>query len=104
LCAQLAGLEKIESAMHARFETGFQRQRQEREHLIAGGDEFFRKVVALARELLNQLWNGLPEVKHPLDKDVPEWSEPPQFTKLPDPSGLIDGAAPVQPTASAVTA
>jgi tetratricopeptide (TPR) repeat protein len=99
-----ADLEKIESAMHARFETGFQRQRQEREHLIAGGDEFFRKVVALARELLNQLWNGLPEVKHPLDKDVPEWSEPPQFTKLPDPSGLIDGAAPVQPTASAVTA
>jgi len=99
-----ADLEKIESAMHARFESGFQRQRQEREHLIAGGDEFFRKVVALARELLNPLWNGLPEVKHPLDKDVPEWSQPPQFTKLPDPSGLIDGAAPVQPAASAVTA
>ncbi|WP_211463045.1 hypothetical protein [Collimonas silvisoli] len=94
-------LEKIETAMHVRFENSFQRQRQERERLIAGGDEFFRKVVALARELLNPLWNGLPEVKHPLDKDVPEWSAPPQFTKLPDPSGLLDAAAPAPPTPAA---
>lgn len=96
-----ADLEKIETAMHARFESSFQRQRQEREHLIAGGDEFFRKVVALARELLNPLWNGLPEVKHPLDKDVPEWSEPPQFTKLPDPAGVIETAAAAHSNAAA---
>ncbi|AIY42717.1 hypothetical protein LT85_3559 [Collimonas arenae] len=97
---QASDLEKIENAMHASFESSFQRQRQEREHLIAGGDEFFRKVVALARELLNPLWNGLPEVKHPLDKDVPEWSEPPQFTKLPDSSGVIDGETAVNTSAN----
>ncbi|MEO6919030.1 MAG: hypothetical protein ABI171_08475 [Collimonas sp.] len=99
---QAGDLEKIENAMHQHFESGFQRQRQEREHLIAGGDEYFRKVVALARELLNPLWNGLPEVKHPLDKDVPQWSEPPQFTKLPDSSGVIDGPSAAQPNAYAV--
>ncbi|WP_211445066.1 hypothetical protein [Collimonas humicola] len=96
---QASDLEKIESAMHIRFESSFQRQRQEREQLIAGGDEYFRKVVALARELLNPLWNGLPEVKHPLDKDVPQWSEPPQFTKLPDSSGVIDGPVAANPNA-----
>ncbi|MGB7193531.1 MAG: hypothetical protein WBD81_08740 [Collimonas pratensis] len=98
---QSSDLEKIENAMHARFESSFQRQRQEREQLIAGGDEYFRKVVALARELLNPLWNGLPEVKHPLDKDVPQWSEPPQFTKLPDSSGVIDGPLAAHPNAHA---
>ena len=98
---QSSDLEKIENAMHARFESSFQRQRQEREQLIAGGDEYFRKVVALARELLNPLWNGLPEVKHPLDKDVPQWSEPPQFTKLPDSSGVIDGPLAAHPNAPA---
>ncbi|PFH08283.1 hypothetical protein BCF11_0636 [Collimonas sp. PA-H2] len=98
---QASDLEKIENAMHIRFESSFQRQRQEREQLIAGGDEYFRKVVALARELLNPLWNGLPEVKHPLDKDVPQWSEPPQFTKLPDSSGVIDGPLAANPNAHA---
>jgi tetratricopeptide (TPR) repeat protein len=98
---QASDLGKIENAMHAHFESSFQRQRQEREHLIAGGDEYFRKVVALAREMLNPLWNGLPEVKHPLDKDVPQWSEPPQFTKLPDSSGVIDGPPAANPNAHA---
>ncbi|MFC5474357.1 tetratricopeptide repeat protein [Paraherbaspirillum soli] len=92
-----ADLQRIEDSMHERFEASFQRQRQERERLIAGGDEFFRKVVALGRDMLDPLWNGLPTVKHPLDKEVQEWSEPPQFTPLPDPTDLLEKPEPAPP-------
>lgn len=88
-----AALEKIESAMFGRFETSFAKVCHERERLIAGGDEFFRKVVAVGRDFLHATWNGLPDVKHPLDKDVPEWSAPPKFAELPDPSDLLEGDA-----------
>jgi tetratricopeptide (TPR) repeat protein len=77
-------LEQVENAMFASFEASFQRQRQARENLINGGDEFFRRVVAVGRDLLGPQWNGLPTVKHPMDKDVAEWSEPPQFTPMPE--------------------
>lgn len=88
-----AELDRIDAAMTARFETAFRKACDERERLIAGGDEFFRKVVAIARDFLHARWNGLPDIKHPLDKDVPEWSAPPEFAQLPDPSDLLDPQA-----------
>ena len=54
---------------------------------------FFRKVVALGRDYLHPAWNGVPEVEHPLDKELPEWSQPPQFAQLPEPGDLLDAAA-----------
>lgn len=86
-------LARIEEAMCARFERSFLQVRDERERLIAGGDEFFRKVVAVGRDFLHPAWNGLPEVKHPLDKEQAEWEAPPQFAQLPDPSDLLAGPA-----------
>lgn len=77
-------LEAIDADLVARCEAAFSRLVKEREQLIGGGDVFFRKTVAVARELLHAGWNGLPDVRHPLDKDMPEWKEPPGFLALPD--------------------
>lgn len=95
-------LEKIEAGMTVHFERTFSKVCDERERLIAGGDEFFRKVVAVGRNFLHATWNGLPDVKHPLDKDVPEWSTPPQFAQLPDPADLME--SPVKPIFAPATA
>ncbi|MDR1075907.1 MAG: hypothetical protein LBL59_06310 [Xanthomonadaceae bacterium] len=81
-------LEKIDADLLADCEAAFERLCREREHLIAASDGFFRKVVAVARELLHPQWNGLPEVRHPLDKTVEEWSSPPAFAVAPDASAL----------------
>ncbi|MFC3552436.1 hypothetical protein ACFOLC_15635 [Lysobacter cavernae] len=79
----------LEAEMGATFERSFRKVCDERERLVAGGDEFFRKVVAIGRDFLHPAWNGLPDVKHPLDKEQPEWDAPPQFAQLPDPSDLL---------------
>lgn len=78
-----AELEQVDARMLARWEASYTRLIDEREKLIGGGDIFFRKVVSVARELLHPGWNGLPEVRHPLDKALPEWSDPPAFLALP---------------------
>lgn len=89
-----AVLERIETELLARYEQAFRTLCDERERLIGGGDVFFRKVVAIGRDYLHPAWNGVPEVKHPLDKELPEWSQPPQFAQLPEPGDLLDGPAP----------
>lgn len=85
-----AALDKIETDLLTRYELAFRKLCDQRERLIAGGDVFFRKVVALGRDYLHPAWNGVPEVKHPLDKELPEWSQPPQFAQLPEPGDLLD--------------
>lgn len=87
-----AALEEIEQERVEALEKAFSALCRTRERLIEGGDEFFRKVVAVGREYLDPAWNGLPEVRHPLDKEIPEWSEPPAFALLPDPADLAAGA------------
>ncbi|MDO1528076.1 hypothetical protein QMK61_04445 [Fulvimonas sp. R45] len=73
----------LDAELMRHCESAFTRLVKEREQLIAGGDTFFRKVVSVGRELLHPGWNGLPDVRHPQDKPVAEWSEPPGYLPLP---------------------
>jgi len=88
-------LAQIDTEMLQQCEAAFSRLCKEREELIATGDEFFKKVVAVARDLLHPQWNGLPEVKHPLDKELPEWTSPPDFAVAPDAMALTEDTATV---------
>lgn len=88
-------LTKLDLLLEAKLESVFAKLCEEREALIARGDVFFRKLVAVGRDFLHRGWNGLPDVKHPLDKDMAEWSSPPPFGVLPDASDLIDPSRPV---------
>lgn len=76
-------LERIDAAMLDRCETAFAYCGETRETLIGGGDVFFRKLIAVGRDMLHPAWNGLPDVKHPTDKGLSEWKQPPSFTPLP---------------------
>jgi hypothetical protein len=87
-----ADVDRIETQMHASFEHAFQSLREQREKLIARGDEYFRKVVAVGRDLLHPQWAGLPEVKHPLDKEQAMWTQMPQSAALPPPGDLDETA------------
>lgn len=87
-------VDRIEAEMHASFERSFQNLREQREQVIGRGDEFFRKVVAIGRELLHPQWSGLPEVKHPLDKEPAAWAKMPQSAALPEPGEIIDITVP----------
>lgn len=89
-------LTKLDLLLEAKLEAVFAKLCEEREALIARGDVFFRKLVAVGRDFLHPGWNGLPEVKHPLDKDMAEWSSPPPFGVLPDASELTDPSAPAR--------
>lgn len=82
----------IEERMVLGYETAFQAQLREREKLVQGGNEVFRTVVALGRQWLDPTWSGLPHVRHPLDQEVAEWREPPEFAVLPDPQPFVDAA------------
>ncbi|WMJ69050.1 hypothetical protein [Stenotrophomonas sp. 24(2023)] len=86
-----AALDAIDAQLDAALEQGFHRAQQARERLVQGGDEFFRRIVAVGRDFLDAGWNGLPAIEHPLDHDVPIWSEPPSMQPLPDPAGLLQG-------------
>jgi len=86
-------LAKLDLLLEAKLEAVFAKLCEEREKLIAHGDVFFRKVVAVGRDFLHPGWNGLPDVKHPLDKDMAEWSSPPPFGVLPDATDLLDPSA-----------
>jgi hypothetical protein len=94
-----AAVDRIEAQMHVEFETAFSSLREQRERVIAKGDEFFRKVVAAGRELLQPQWAGLPEVKHPLDKDQASWTKVPECADLPAPGDLTEKPAPAEPPA-----
>lgn len=83
-----AQVDRIEADMNAAFETAFDGLRTQRERVIAAGDEFFRKVVGLGRELLHPQWAGLPEVKHPLDADTAAWTRLPAMAELPPAGGF----------------
>lgn len=97
-------LTRLDLLLEAKLEAAFAKLCEERESLIGRGDVFFRKVVAVGRDFLHPGWNGLPEVKHPLDKDMAEWSSPPPFGVLPDASDLTDPAAAQAPASPAVPA
>ena len=86
-------LDAIEVQLDAALEQGFHRAQQERERLIQAGDEFFRKIVAVGRDFLDPGWNGIPALEHPLDHEIPVWSEPPAMQPLPDPSALLQPPA-----------
>lgn len=90
-------LTQLDRLLEAKLESVFAKFCEEREALIARGDVFFRKVVAVGRDFLHPGWNGLPDVKHPLDKDLVEWSSPPPFGVLPDASDLTDPEATREP-------
>lgn len=96
-------LQRIEAEMVASFEAAFARAAEVRERVIAGGDEYFRKVVALGREFLHAQWNGLPDIRHPLDSEPEQWSKPPQFVRLPDPADLLQPEAGRAPAVEACT-
>ncbi|WP_434212142.1 hypothetical protein [[Pseudomonas] boreopolis] len=91
-----AQLDRIENELQAALEQAFHRAGREREQLIQGGDEFFRKVVAVGREFLDPAWNGLPAIQHPLDHEVAAWSEPPAMQPLPDPAPLLQASGQTQ--------
>ncbi len=78
-----SAVDRIEAQMHASFETAFRTLREKRERVVAGGDAFFRKVVAVGRDLLHPHWAGVPEVKHPLDKEQAAWDPLPAEAELP---------------------
>ncbi len=82
-------LDVIDGQLDVALEQGFHQAQRERERLIQAGDEFFRKIVAVARDFLDPAWNGLPAIEHPLDHDIPSWSEPPAMLPLPDASALL---------------
>jgi hypothetical protein len=46
--------------------------------------------VAIGRDLLQPQWAGLPEVKHPLDKEQAVWARMPKSAELPPPGDLAD--------------
>lgn len=97
-------LDRIESELHAGLEQAFHRVAQERERLIQGGDAFFQKVVAVARDFLDPAWNGLPEIHHPLDHEVAAWTQPPAMLPLPDASDLTQVPAAPAPAQVATAA
>lgn len=98
-----AELDRIDAQLDGALEQSFHRAQQERERVIQGGDEFFRKIVAVGRDFLDPGWNGLPAIEHPLDHDIPVWSEPPAMQPLPDPAALLQPAPAIPATAATTT-
>ncbi|WP_044749952.1 hypothetical protein [Xanthomonas oryzae] len=47
-----------------------------------------KSLVAVGREFLHPTWNGLPDIRHPLDNEIPAWTQPPAIQPLPDPAAL----------------
>jgi hypothetical protein len=98
-----AELDRIDAQLDGALEQSFHRAQQERERVIQGGDEFFRKIVAVGRDFLDPGWNGLPAIEHPLDHDIPVWSEPPAMQPLPDPAALLQPAPAIPATPATTT-
>jgi tetratricopeptide (TPR) repeat protein len=93
---------RIEADMHTRYEKAFARAGKNREYTIAGGDRYFQRLVATGRRLLHPTWNGVPDIRHPLDKEIGQWSDPPALTDLPDPGDLrVAGTVPPAPAVPA---
>ncbi|WP_058833649.1 hypothetical protein [Luteimonas abyssi] len=100
-------IRRIEARMEDRFGQAFDASRQERERLIAGGNEMFRKIVSVGRDYLHDGWNGLPDIKHPLDAEPATWEALPEYAQLPDAASLEDdgaGTAAAEPIAMEKTA
>ncbi|EPD3810974.1 hypothetical protein ACU9D5_003931 [Cronobacter dublinensis] len=77
--ATAAAVKQVDRRLQLRLEAAFLALRQQREALIAQGDESFRQTVRLARDLLNPHWNGLPDVAHPFDAPPGEWHSLPAW-------------------------
>jgi len=85
-------IEAIEERLLQAYERAFQSWLTDREQLVAGGSNLFQSAVALGRQWFHPTWSGLPDVRHPLDKEQHEWSNAPEFALLPDPQGLLETA------------
>jgi tetratricopeptide (TPR) repeat protein len=83
-------IKTIEERLLRAYEQAFQSLLAAREQLITQGSQVFQTVVALGRQWLHPTWAGLPDVRHPLDLDIPEWSNPPEFAVLPDPQPMLE--------------
>jgi hypothetical protein len=88
---------RIEADMYNRYEKAFARAGKNRERIIAGGDAYFQRLVATGRKLLHPTWNGVPDIQHPLNKDISQWVDPPVLADLPEPGDLRDVVVPVPP-------
>lgn len=70
---------QIEQHMENQMEQAFLDCCRQREALIRQASIPFQKVIFAGRELLNPRWSGVPDIAHPLDKNVAQWSEPLSF-------------------------
>jgi hypothetical protein len=89
---QSRAIQAIEERLVQAYEQAFQGLLTARERLVTGGNEAFQTVVALGRRWLHPSWAGLPHIRHPLDLDIQEWRNPPQFAVLPDPQPMLEAA------------
>lgn len=72
-------VKQTENRLQLQLEAAFTLIREEREKLIRHGDDSFRRVVRLAREMLHPHWNGLPAIAHPFDAPAGEWQSLPAW-------------------------
>lgn len=72
-------VKRTDRLLQLQLEAAFVLIREEREKLIRGGDESFRRVIRLARQTLHPHWNGLPEIAHPFDAPPGEWQSLPAW-------------------------
>jgi len=72
-------VKQTENRLQLQLEAAFTLIREEREKLIHHGDDSFRRVIRLAREMLHPHWNGLPAIAHPFDAPPGEWQSLPAW-------------------------
>lgn len=72
-------VKQTENRLQLQLEAAFTLIREEREKLIRHGDDSFRRVIRLAREMLHPHWNGLPAIAHPFDAPPGEWQSLPAW-------------------------
>lgn len=75
----IAQVKQTEKHLQLQLEAAFTVIREEREKLIRHGDDSFRRVIRLAREMLHPHWNGLPAIAHPFDAPPGEWQDLPAW-------------------------
>lgn len=75
----VAQVKQTENRLQLQLEAAFTLIREEREKIIRHGDDSFRRVIRLAREMLHPHWNGLPAIAHPFDAPPGEWQSLPAW-------------------------
>lgn len=70
---------QLEQQLEQAMEQAFVQCCQQRETLICQASPSFQKIVFIGRELLALNWSGVPDIVHPLNKNMDEWSVPLSF-------------------------